>query len=255
MGLLHALAQGVDRADAELLPAVGVDMTDPAAAVARLQELLSSRLTDPSETGLADFIAQDETDTFTAAEIAAAGLDLGQGTPEQDEFDAVGMIPKSVDMSPQVRTALAETQLRRPGDAADEAGWNHSASDLRPALAVRALGIRVTVVDQDGNFQDFGPASDAGRNTEILQGQLDVAAPAPSPAPDVVMRLSDGRYQLALPVQAPPARATTPLTPPAEGDTTEWVKDSQELARVSMPTPTLRRRAPTGRRRAPPPTP
>ncbi|MEU3185087.1 hypothetical protein ABZ707_12925 [Streptomyces sp. NPDC006923] len=197
---LHALAEGLERAAPGLLAEHGVDLTDRPAASARLRELLASRLSDPSDADLLDLVAPDETDTFTADEVAGAGLGpadpggLGQNTPGRREFDALGgLIPHSVRPDAATRAALAAAQIRRPGNAPGETGWNHSAGDLLPILAARTFGAHITVVGGDGRFQDFTPGTRA--DSGQLKALLDGAEP---PRPHVVLSLDDQHYQLAV---------------------------------------------------------
>ncbi|MEU5095711.1 lonely Cys domain-containing protein [Streptomyces sp. NPDC020996] len=198
----RALALGLEHAAPGLLAAQGIDPDGPR-AVSALRRRMASWLTDHADEDLLAAVAPDHTDAFSAEEIAAAGLDLGTGTPARREFDGLGgLIPHAVGLSPEVRAELAVTQLLRPGDAESEAGWNHAASDLLPLLAARSFGVRVTVVGSDGAFQDFTPGDPTGNLQEL------VGTPAHSGA-HVVLSLDDHHYRLALPATAP--------TPPKDG--------------------------------------
>ena len=197
----RALAEGLERAAPGLPAAQGIDLTDPR-AMSGMRRRMASWLTDHADEDLLAVVAPDHTDTFSAEEIAAAGLDLGTDTPARREFDGLGgLIPHVAELSPEVRAELAITQLLRRGDAPSEAGWNHAASDLLPLLAARTFGVTVTVVRSDGGFQDFPPGAPAA--TGALTG-----TPAP-PGAHVVLSLDDRHYQLALPVNPVPK----PLAP------------------------------------------
>ncbi|MFC9160656.1 lonely Cys domain-containing protein [Streptomyces fungicidicus] len=197
----RALAEGLERAAPGLPAAQGIDLTDPR-AMSGMRRRMASWLTDHADEDLLAVVAPDHTDTFSAEEIAAAGLNLGTDTPARREFDGLGgLIPHVAELSPEVRAELAITQLLRRGDAPSEAGWNHAASDLLPLLAARTFGVTVTVVRSDGGFQDFPPGAPAA--TGALTG-----TPAP-PGAHVVLSLDDRHYQLALPVNPVPK----PLAP------------------------------------------
>ncbi|MFI9042245.1 hypothetical protein [Streptomyces sp. NPDC053726] len=192
----HALAQGLARTDPKLLTEKGIDLADPPTAVARLRELLTGSLTDPANVDLLEHVTADERDTFTVDEITAVGAEhagLAPGTQGRREFDALGgPMPHSVTPASAARAALAAAQIRRPGAAAAETGWNHSAADLLPLLAARTFGVEVTVVGDAGRFQDFTVGAQQGAR------------------PRVVLLLSDRHYQVALPVH-------TGATPPPAG--------------------------------------
>lgn len=103
-------------------------------------------------------------------------------------------MPHSVTPDPAARAALAVAQLMRPGNTEGEAGWNHGAADLLPVLAARTFGVDITVVDDAGRFQDFGPGpSDP---TGHLAGALGL--PPGGPRPHVVLSLADRHYRLAV---------------------------------------------------------
>ncbi|NUS81221.1 MAG: lonely Cys domain-containing protein, partial [Streptomyces sp.] len=170
----------------------------------------------PDDAPLLAYLAPDEKDTFTAAEVEAAGLDLGTGTPERREFDDFGVIPHSAGdqptperrhhpLTPAQRRGLAAAQLRRPAAHADKQTWDNAAADLLPALAARMHGTVVRVVREDGSFLDYPPDS------EPLTDDT---------TPGVVLHLADERFRAVLPeeVEAGPAApaADTPAEPPAD---------------------------------------
>ncbi|MGO4425069.1 hypothetical protein AB4Z54_41875, partial [Streptomyces sp. MCAF7] len=157
----------------------------------------------PDDSPLLAYLAPDEKDTFSAAEVAAAGLDLGTGTPERREFDAFGVIPHSAGdqptpdrrhqpLAPAQRRGLAAAQLRRLAAHVNKQTWDNAAADLLPALAARIHGIGVRVVRDDGSFLDYAP---------------DPERPLPDDAPRVVLHLADERFRAVLPdeVEAGPA--------------------------------------------------
>lgn len=210
----RALAEGLDRADPELLTSVGIDLAD-SNAMTLLRRRLAARLTDPADADLLAFVAPDDTDVFSSGEIDNAGLDLGADTPARREFDALGgLMPYAADLSPEVRAGLAEAQLLRRGDADAETGWNHSAADLLPTLAARTFGVRITVVGGDGSFQHFTPGGRTGGGN--LQG---LVRDADRDLPHVVLSLEDRHYQLALPpVESTRSGTVTPPVPPPSTD-------------------------------------
>ncbi|WP_206189325.1 OTU domain-containing protein, partial [Streptomyces prasinus] len=204
----RALAHGLERAAPGLLSAQGIDPAGPR-ATAELRRRMATWLTDHADEDLLAAVAPDATDSFSADEIAAAGLDLAADTPARREFDALGgLVPHAVDLAPGVRAELAVAQLLRPGDATSEAGWNHSAADLLPLLAARTFGVRVTVVRSDGGFQDFTPGHPTGE--ENLRGLVETSGHTGA---HVVLSLDDRHYQLALPAgRTPPADTPSPDT-------------------------------------------
>ncbi|MEU9579125.1 hypothetical protein AB0D95_17980, partial [Streptomyces chilikensis] len=194
----HALAEGLARTAPDLLLRHGIDPAGPAVPAA-LRRLVSARLTDPADADLLAAVAPDGNDRFTAAEIDATGPvpDLAPDTPGRREFDALGVVPHSVSLSDRARAELAVAQLSRPGDAADEAGWNNSAADLLPLLAARTFGVDVTVVRDDGTFLHFTPgAADDRDGSDRLRDLLDEAD---GRRPHIVLSLDDQHYQLAVP--------------------------------------------------------
>ncbi|MYV51044.1 lonely Cys domain-containing protein, partial [Streptomyces sp. SID3212] len=233
----RALAEGLDRADPELLASVGIDLADPN-AMPLLRRRLAARLTDPADTDLLAFVAPDDTDVFNDGEIGGAGLDLGADTPARREFDALGgLMPYAADLSPEVRAGLAEAQLLRKGDADDGTGWNHSAADLLPALAARTFGVRITVVGEDGGFQHFTPGGGAGGGN--LRGLVE---DADRDLPHVVLSLEDHHYQLAVPPAESTRSGTTtpPVPPPPKTDPAPPTSDPGPLTTdsgLSIPDP------------------
>ncbi|MEU9734949.1 lonely Cys domain-containing protein [Streptomyces sp. NPDC048002] len=217
---LRSLAHGLELAAPGLLAAEGIDLADPG-AMSGLRRKLASWLTDHADDELLASVAPDFTDAFTAEEIAAAGLDLGTDTPARREFDGLGgLIPHAVDLDPATRAELAVAQLLRRGDAPSEAGWDHGAADLLPLLAARTFGVRVTVVDGDGAFQDFGgPADPKG----ALSG---LVGPSPHTGAHVVLSLDDRHYRLAVPVKK------TPTAKGKESTSVEGASVVGELASV-----------------------
>ncbi|MFE5238788.1 MULTISPECIES: lonely Cys domain-containing protein [unclassified Streptomyces] len=215
---LHALVEGLSRTAPELLTDRGIDLTDRRAAAAALRPLLASRLDDPSDADLLDLVAPDDTDTFSDADVTAAGLrgtgPLGADTPGGREFDGLdGLMPHSVTPDRGARAALAVAQLTRPGGADGEAGWNHGAADLLPALAARTFGVDITVVDEAGRAHVFHPAP-----TDTT-GTLDMLLGGPAgPRPQVVLSLADRHYQLAV---RGDAQAPGTTSSEAEGKTLE----------------------------------
>ncbi|MGW0608020.1 hypothetical protein ACWD3O_29420, partial [Streptomyces sp. NPDC002640] len=197
----HALAEGLARTAPDLLLRHGIDPAGPAVPAA-LRRLVAARLTDPADADLLAALAPDGTDRFTAAEIDATGPvpDLAPGTPGRREFDALGVVPHSVHLSDRARAELAVAQLSRPGDAADEAGWNTSAADLLPLLAARTFGVDVTVVRDDGTFLDFTPGAPDDRDgSDRLRDLLDESDGS---RPHIVLSLDDRHYRLAVPAGA-----------------------------------------------------
>ncbi|MEW2219198.1 hypothetical protein AB0939_07755 [Streptomyces sp. NPDC006990] len=189
-------------------PAVG----DPAALRIRFADALASL---PDDSPLLGYLAPDERDTFTSPELDAAALDLGNGTPQQREFEALGVIPHSAGdrpgpehahrpLSPAQRRGLAAAQLRRPPDAEGGTGWDHGAADILPALAAELFGLRVRIVLADGSFLDHWP-----RRPE----------PASADPPTVVLHLAGRHYRAVLPqdaVDRPPPSAPPATAPPTK---------------------------------------
>ncbi|WP_367572055.1 hypothetical protein [Streptomyces globisporus] len=196
---LHALVEGLSRSAPGLLTEQGVDLGDRRAAADAVLRMLTARLMDPSDADLLEAVAPDAMDAFSDAEVTGAGLrgsgPLAADTPGGREFDGLGgLMPHSVTPDPAARAALAVAQLMRPGNTEGEAGWNHGAADLLPVLAARTFGVDITVVDDAGRFQDFGPGpSDP---TGHLAGALGL--PPGGPRPHVVLSLADRHYRLAL---------------------------------------------------------
>ncbi|MFC4508395.1 hypothetical protein [Streptomyces vulcanius] len=148
-----------------------------------VRTLLSAAVTDSAHADLLDFVAPDDSDAFSAAEITAARLDLGTDTPARREFDGLGgLLPHSLQLSGEIRAKLAERQLGRHLTA--DTGWDHAAADLLPMLAARVYDARITVVRGDGTHQDF-------------TGYLD-DRPAPSDR-HIVLHLDNRHYRPAVP--------------------------------------------------------
>ncbi|MEU2131694.1 hypothetical protein [Streptomyces sp. NPDC018352] len=167
----HALAAGLRNTG---------NSADTATPVAELLGRMTDTLTNDSG-DLLDFTTPDLLDRFAQQELADGGPTFAEGSPEKREFDdPAGTLPLYAQLSPGERKALALAQLRRPGNAPDNTGWDHGAADLLPALAARTFGVRVTVVRDDGTFQDFDP------------GTTD------EPTQRVVLYLKDRHYQAAL---------------------------------------------------------
>ncbi|WP_218924466.1 hypothetical protein [Streptomyces sp. st140] len=215
---LHALVEGLSRSAPGLLTEQGVDLGDRRAAADAVLRMLTARLMDPSDADLLEAVAPDAMDAFSDAEVTGAGLrgagPLAADTPGGREFDGLGgLMPHSVTPDPAARAALAVAQLMRPGNTEGEAGWNHGAADLLPVLAARTFGVDITVVDDAGRFQDFGPGpSDP---TGHLAGALGL--PPGGPRPHVVLSLADRHYRLAVREGA----VTDAKPEPKAGDKTE----------------------------------
>ncbi|MGI5446943.1 hypothetical protein ACQEVM_14440 [Streptomyces sp. CA-243310] len=206
----HALAEGLARTAPALRARHGIDPADPGTPRA-LRRLLAARLTDPADADLLAATAPDDTDVFTAAEIDATGPapDLTAGTPGRREFDQLGVVPHAVGLDAAARAALGTAQLNRPGDADDDAGWDHAAADLLPLLAARTFGIDVTVVLGDGTFQTFTPGDRPGPGR--LRGLVE---PPETVRPHVVLVLADRHYRLAVPDPVRPLRPPVPEAAP-----------------------------------------
>ncbi|MFB7054887.1 hypothetical protein ACFCXT_17430 [Streptomyces vinaceus] len=148
-----------------------------------LRRELADALTG-SPDSLTPFLAPDSPDTFTAQELAAAGVDLADDAARRHEFeDSEGKLPLHLDLDPAQRAALADAQLARTADAPDHTRWDHGAADLLPALAARRYGVTVTVVRADGGSQSFVPPG--GADTD--------------PDAQVVLVLRGRRYHAAVP--------------------------------------------------------
>ncbi|WP_406398019.1 hypothetical protein OH805_03650 [Streptomyces sp. NBC_00879] len=213
----HALAEGLRRGDA------GPEVSDLAGLPAAMRAEFARRLRDPENAVLLDSLAPDERDTFSADELAQASVDLGADTPEQREFDAIGVVPHSTDLSPGSRLELATAQLLRPGGAPDDAGWDHGAADLLPALAARTFGVPVTVVDSEGLFQTFRPATDTGARPVVLYlaDKHFQAAVRGRPVPGDAATSSSGRTSSAAPTgPVRPAHARPPWQKPSDAKDT-----------------------------------
>ncbi|MEE1767847.1 hypothetical protein PUR34_06545 [Streptomyces sp. JV185] len=175
----HALGAGLRHTGTPLsVPAdnSGNAATSPAGLLGRMTDTLTNDSGD-----LLDFTTPDLLDTFDPQELDGGGPTFTEGSPEAREFaDPSRTLPLYARLSPDERRALALAQLRRPGGSPDDTGWDHGAADLLPALAARTFGVRVTVVRDDGTFQDFDPGT------------------ADEPTRRVVLYLKDRHYQAAL---------------------------------------------------------
>ncbi|ALO99335.1 hypothetical protein SHL15_8385 [Streptomyces hygroscopicus subsp. limoneus] len=173
-------------------------------AAERLREWLAARLGGTDDPDLLAFAAPDTQDTFSPAELRDAGIGFPDGSPERREFEDTGHLPLHHEPFAPERVRLAALQLRRAPDAGDPGTWDHGAADLLPALAARALGVRVTVVREDGRFQDFAPPAPEGATAEDATGPRERT-------PHVVLYLADRHFQSAVPDGAPvPAGAARP---------------------------------------------
>ncbi|HET6856745.1 MAG TPA: hypothetical protein VFH94_06585, partial [Streptomyces sp.] len=193
-----------------LLPQARADHAD--ALRARFADRLAAL---PLDSPLLAYLSPDETDTFTAAELRAAGIDLGTNTPQSREFGHFGVIPHSAGDRPTAdrrhrpltaaqRRGLALAQLRRPAGAAKETGWDHSAADVLPALAAQMYDVGVRVVREDGAFQDYSPDPDR---------------PLPADAPRVVLHLADRHFRSVAAesvAEGPPAVIMPPAPKPVD---------------------------------------
>ncbi|MEU6353680.1 hypothetical protein ABZ896_30860 [Streptomyces sp. NPDC047072] len=210
-GFFHALAEGLHRTAAGL-PA-GIPLTGRTDLVTALRGDLATALESDSHQDLLDLTVPDRHDTFTDAELDAAGADFGTGTPESRELrDTKGRFPLYGTLPTPRRQALAAAQIRRPGTSDANAGWDHGAADLLPALAARHFGVTVTVVREDGGFQDFTPTA----------GEADGAD-------RVVLHLKDRHYRLAIPQYtggAGPWTDRPPLPAPAPAPASETRRPS-----------------------------
>ncbi|MFE6554325.1 hypothetical protein ACFVHS_38950 [Streptomyces sp. NPDC057746] len=195
----HALAEGLHQAGPELLGGLAA-AADRQQIVTGLRARLAAGLDDPGNADLLAFVSPDTRDTFSAAELVTAGVAFAPVGPEQQEFDDTGHLPLHADLPEAQRGALAAAQVRRGGDSADDAGWDHGAADLLPALAARTFGVRVTVVRADGGFLDFTPPG--VEKDEKL--------------PHVVLHLKDRHYRFAVPDREPAREPALPAPLPRD---------------------------------------
>ncbi|MFC9620580.1 glycosyltransferase [Streptomyces sp. NPDC056930] len=186
--LLHAVEPSHPGLLAELgLHASGRSLS--AADVEHLRQRLADRLmADRDE--LAEYLAIDPQERFTAQELADAGIALS-AAQAAEHVDSRGRLPDTVaaGLTPDQRLELARTTLLRSGDVQigdrKDVGWNHSAGDLAALLAARVLGVPVTVVLSDLNHLTFAaPGTDTAGNTRW----------------GVVLHLADDRYRPAVPL-------------------------------------------------------
>ncbi|MEV5203833.1 hypothetical protein [Streptomyces sp. NPDC053720] len=175
----HALAAGMRHTNTTLPGATG-SAADTTPDVTDLRNRLTDTLTNDSG-DLLDFMTPDLLDRFDPEELANGGPTFAPGSPEAHEFeDDAHTLPLYARLSAGERRALALAQLQRAGNSGGERDWNHGAADLLPALAARTLGVKVTVVRDDGTFQDFEPGNTG------------------TPPAHVVLYLKDRHYQAAL---------------------------------------------------------
>ncbi|MFE9241403.1 hypothetical protein [Streptomyces sp. NPDC007007] len=219
----HALlATARDRGGLPLL--LGADLTDrfasdagdpavTAEAVAAARDRLAWALADNGNEDLLDGLALDAADTFTQAELDAAGVELTAA--QQAEFDALGRLPQTFWPSPAQRVALATAALYRPFAAepttadpdghhpapAERRAGDHGGADVLPALAARVLGTPVTVVTGEGRQQTFLPHGADPATADAASGPVLFAA--------------DGFFSAALTPGTTPLRTVALPTPPA----------------------------------------
>ncbi|MFI8817050.1 MULTISPECIES: glycosyltransferase [unclassified Streptomyces] len=191
----RSLLDAVGRAHPRLLADLGLHGPGrnlSAEDVGHLRQRLADRLMEDGEE-LAEFLAIDPQERFTAQELADAAIVLG-AAEAAEHADSRGRLPDTVAarLTPVQRLELARTTLLRPGAGQigdrKDTGWNHSAGDLAALLAARVLGVPVTVVQPDLSHLTFAaPVTDAAGNTRS----------------GVVLHLADDRYRAAVPVAAP----------------------------------------------------
>ncbi|MHB9756191.1 WXG100-like domain-containing protein [Streptomyces sp. BYX5S] len=243
----HALLATAD-AHGRLPHLLGTDLADrftrapgdpdvTAEAIGAARDRLATALGDNGNEDLLDALALDAADTFTQAELDAAGVRL---TPaQQSEFDAFGRLPQTFWPTPAQRVALAVSALARPF-AAEPApdtsmtrpdgeqtpptriAGDHGGADLLPALAARVLGTPLTVVTGEGRDQVFLPHGG------------DPAAV--DPIADPVLFTTDGFFHAAL-VPGTPAPTATPLPTPATATKTTTSTTTEPPAHRTHATP------------------
>ncbi|MCX5345592.1 glycosyltransferase [Streptomyces atratus] len=208
----RSLLDAVERAHPGLLAELGLHASGrslSAADVEHLRQRLADRLmADRDE--LAEFLAIDPQERFTAQEMAEAGIVLSEAQAAEHAASR-SRLPDTVAalLTPDQRLDLARTTLLRSGDGQigdrKDAGWNHSAGDLAALLAARVLGVPVTVVQSDLNHLTFAaPGTDTGGNTRS----------------GVVLHLADDRYRPAVPL------ATNDLLLNADSEITQQPADT-----------------------------
>ncbi|MFD6027985.1 WXG100-like domain-containing protein, partial [Streptomyces griseoluteus] len=213
-----------------------------AEAIGAARDRLAWALGEDGNDDLLDALATDVRDTFTQAEIDAAGITL---TPaQQAEFDAFGRLPETYWPTAGERAGLAVAALFRPftseprqagtdgtrtvrdldGDTAppERRAGDHGGADLLPALAARVLGTPLTVVTAEGRDQLFLPPG------------ADPAAV--DPAADPVLFSADGFFHAALP-PGTPAPVSTPLPALATSEGTGTTTPARPPAHRSHATP------------------
>ncbi|MER5848119.1 glycosyltransferase [Streptomyces sp. NPDC002012] len=208
----RSLLDAVERAHPGLLAELGLHASGrslSAADVEHLRQRLADRLTADRDE-LAEFLAIDPQERFTAQELADAGIVLSEAQAAEHAASR-SRLPDTVAarLTPDQRLDLARTTLLRSGDGQigdrKDAGWNHSAGDLAALLAARVLGIPVTVVQSDLNHLTFAaPGTDTGGNTRS----------------GVVLHLADDRYRPAVPL------ATDGLLLNADSEITQQLSDT-----------------------------
>ncbi|MER6691427.1 hypothetical protein ABT329_20375, partial [Streptomyces minutiscleroticus] len=227
---------GTDLADR--FTASPADPAVTAEAVGAARDRLAWALGEDGNEDLLDALALDVADTFTQAELDAAGVVL---TPaQQAEFDALGRLPETFWPTPEQRVALATAALSRPFAAEpvqdgtgrpdgistppERRAGDHGGADLLPALAARVLGTPLTVVTGEGRDQLFLPHG--------------VDPAAVDPAADPVLFSADGFFHAALP-PGTPAPVTAPLPAPETSGTSdsEGTRPAQPPAHRSHTTP------------------
>ncbi|MFJ5725158.1 hypothetical protein [Streptomyces sp. NPDC093149] len=226
-GFYHALAESLHHTAPTSL-SDQVQATDRASLVTGLRALMAGAVQHPRNRSLLKFVLPDRPDTFTQEELESGGPRFAQDSPEGREFEKLGRIPLYATLpDPRERAALAAAQLKRPGAAAGNSGWDHGAADLLPALAARTFRARVTVVRDDGTFQEFAPPTDSD-----------------SAAPHIVLFLKDRHYRWAALDGVPPAGDGPPLPAPVAPVTKASVTPKEATPpRPSWTTPPWKRRA------------
>ncbi|MFF2326489.1 MULTISPECIES: hypothetical protein [unclassified Streptomyces] len=180
----HALTLGL-RHTGTWPAGLGHDADDTDTPLAGLRGRMTDTLTNDAD-DLLDFTTPDLLDRFDPRELENGGPTFEEGSPEAREFaDPAHTLPLYARFSADERRALALAQLGRYGTSTDSTGWDHGTADLLPALAARTFGVTVTVVRDDGTFQQFAPPSSTPSTGQV------------------VLYLKDRHYQAALPPRSP----------------------------------------------------